>query len=312
MLEFFKSLGLALYHWLEAIIFFFYPSHLRFNDISKETVLITGAGNGIGRLLALKLCKDVNTVVLWDVDQPRLKETANEVKELGGNVKAFVCDLSSKESVYKAAEEVKRDVGEITMIINNAGIVVGKPFLELSDESIQRTFDVNVMSHFWIIKSFLPDMMKRNRGHIVTMASVASFVGASHLVDYSASKAAAYMLLEALYLELQTAGYTGIKFTGICPYLINTGMFHGASDRVIPMLEPDYVSDKIIAAVRTNQFMLVLPRLFYVLIALKSLLPVRTGFNLYQICGGTEMMKNFLGRNNNSLPNSNNHHDKIK
>lgn len=302
-----KAFGLAMYNWLESIVFFFYPKHLRYNDINKDTVLITGAGNGIGKLLALKMCKLVDTVVLWDVDQPRLKETASEVKKLGGKVKAFTCDLCSKDSVYKTAEQVKREVGEITMIINNAGIVAGKPFLELTDEAIQRTFDVNVMAHFWIIKSFLPDMMKRNSGHIVTMASVSSFIGASHLVDYSASKAAAFMLMEALYLELQTAGLTGIKFTGICPYLINTGMFHGARDKVISMLEPDYVSDKIIEAIRCNSYLLVMPRLFYFLIALKSLLPIKTGFNLYQMFGGTEMMKNFLGRNNNSLPNKSNH-----
>ncbi|XP_074596937.1 epidermal retinol dehydrogenase 2-like [Brevipalpus obovatus] len=307
-METLKVVGLIFYHWFKSIALFFIPRHLRLKDVSSETVLITGAGSGIGRLLAIKLASMVDNLVLWDIDEPRLQETGKEVQKAGGKCKLYTCDLSRKESVHETVAKVKNDVGPITMIINNAGIVVGKPILELSDDNIRRTFEVNTLSHFWIIRSFLPDMMKKNHGHIVSLASVASFVGSGKLTDYSASKAAAYSLQESLYLELGAAGYDGIKFTSVCPYLIGTGMFHGASDKVIPMLTPEYVTDQIIEAIRTDQYILVLPRLFYFILALKSMIPIGAGFYLSKALGGLDMMKNFSGRNNN---NERNGHAKV-
>ncbi|XP_053208340.1 short-chain dehydrogenase/reductase family 16C member 6-like [Panonychus citri] len=294
-----KTLGLAFYHWIEAIILFFVPRQLRLKDISKDVVLITGAGNGIGRLLALKLANEVESLVLWDIDEHRLQETGREVTRIGGKCKCYVVDISDRNKVYSTAEKIKQDVGTVSVVINNAGIVSGKPILELSDEAILKTFEVNVFSHFWINKAFLPGMMEKNKGHIITMASVASFVGSDRLTDYSASKAAAYMLQEALFLELATDGYDGIKVTSVCPYFIDTGMFQGVHDKVIPMLKPDYAADKIIEAYRTDQFLIVLPRFFYFMNTIKTIIPAKTGFYLYSLLGGLSMMKTFAGRNNN-------------
>lgn len=294
-----KTIGLAIYHWLEAIILFFIPRHLRFKDISQEVVLITGAGSGIGRLLAVKLASQVDYLVLWDIVESRLQETGKEVERAGGKCKLYVVDISDSKQVYSTADRVKRDVGAVSVIINNAGIVSGKSILELSDEAILKTFEVNVFSHFWINKAFLPEMMSANKGHILSMASVASFVGSDKLTDYSSSKAAAYMLQESLFLELKTAGYDGIKITTVCPYFIDTGMFQGAYDKVIPMLKPDYTADKIIEALRTDQYLLILPRLFYFMSAIKTMIPAKSGFYLYSLLGGLEMMKGFAGRNNN-------------
>ena len=89
-------------------------------------------------------------------------------------------------------------VGDVTMVINNAGVVSGRPLIQCSDESIQRTFDVNVLAHFWIIKAFLPAMIEKNSGHIVNIASAAGLVGAAGLVDYCSSKFAAVGLHESL------------------------------------------------------------------------------------------------------------------
>ncbi|CAG2117732.1 unnamed protein product, partial [Medioppia subpectinata] len=127
------------------------------------------------------------------------------------------------------------------------------------------------------LKAFLPDMMTSTRngpdkgyGHLVSVASVAGLSGSVRLADYCASKFAAVGLEEALRLELHSDGYTGIKSTVVCPYFINTGMFAGVSSSIIPIMEPTWVADEIMAAVLTNQEMLVLPKLFYTLLALKS------------------------------------------
>ena len=133
-------------------------------------------------------------------------------------------------------------------MINNAGIVTGKSFLESSDEAIEKTMGVNTMSHFWVgiipkdfhfiliylidwfiklTKKFLPSMLENNHGHIVTIASVAGLYGTPKLCDYSASKSAVIGFDYSLRIELLRLNKTGVKTTCVCPYYINTGMFKG-------------------------------------------------------------------------------------
>ena len=104
----------------------------------------------------------------------------------------------------------------------------GTALLDTSDERIIRTFDVNIMAHFWTIKAFLPDMISQKRGHLVNVASLAGHSGTNKLVDYCASKFAAVGLDESLRVELFVQGHGDtVRTTVICPYYINTGMFAG-------------------------------------------------------------------------------------
>ena len=115
------------------------------------------------------------------------------------------------------------------MLINNAGIVSGKTTLELTEPMVKKTFDVNTISHLWTIKEFLPEMIAKKKGHIVSIASLAGLVSMPRLGDYCASKFGAVAIDEAVRLELKKNGHYGyIKTTCICPYFINTGMFDGA------------------------------------------------------------------------------------
>lgn len=139
----------------------------------------------------------------------------------------------------------------MTLLINNAGIVSGKTTLELSDSMIQRTMDVNTISHLYTIKEFLPEMIAKKKGHIVSIASMAGHVSLPGLSDYCASKFGAVAIDEALRLELKKNGhYSYIKTTCICPYFIDTGMFNGAKT-AFPMyiLSPDEVVTRIIYAI---------------------------------------------------------------
>ena len=100
-------------------------------------------------------------------------------------------------------------------------------------EKIERTFNVNVLAHFWTIKSFLPDMINAKKGHIVTVASLAGHSGTNKLVDYCASKFANIGMDEALKVELMVQGLDSyIKSTVVCPYYISTGMFQGVASKV--------------------------------------------------------------------------------
>ena len=138
-----------IYHLIAAFVCLFVPS--RKKDVSNDVVLITGAGSGIGRALAIKFARLGATIVLWDINKSANDAVAEEINSKTPN-KAFSyqCDCSKRDEVYKVAEQVKKDVGDVTILINNAGIVTGKKFSELSDDKIELTFQVNSIAHFWV------------------------------------------------------------------------------------------------------------------------------------------------------------------
>ena len=150
------GLTLATYYCFKAILLFFVPKCLRSKDVSKDIVLITGGASGLGRLMALKFAKLGSTVVIWDLNLAGLEETRKLVEELRskrdkvGKCHHFQVDISDRFKVYAAAERVKQEVGSVSILINNAGVVQGKRFLELDDKMIVKTFDVNTLAHFWV------------------------------------------------------------------------------------------------------------------------------------------------------------------
>jgi all-trans-retinol dehydrogenase (NAD+) len=162
---------LIFYYWIKGIILFFIPKSLRYKSVKDELVLITGGGSGLGRALALRFAKLDANVVVWDINESGLVETVKLVKELGTNktIKSYVCDITDRRKVYETAAKVKQDVGVVTILVNNAGVVNGKNLLDIPDEKILQTFQVNAISHFWTVKAFLPDMMSKNSGHFVTI-----------------------------------------------------------------------------------------------------------------------------------------------
>ncbi|RUS71580.1 hypothetical protein EGW08_020658 [Elysia chlorotica] len=131
--------------------------------------------------------------------------------------------------------QVKQEVGDVDILVNNAGIVTGTKFLDSPDSMNIKTMDINCNAHFWTVKAFLPAMLKKNRGHVVSLASAAGLFGVSGLSDYCASKFAAVGFDESLRAEIAKMGKTGVKTTVVCPFYINTGMFEGAQSRILPI-----------------------------------------------------------------------------
>lgn len=118
------------------------------------------------------------------------------------------------------------------MLFNNAGVVSGRALLDTPDHLIERSFSVNTLAHFWTVKAFLPTMLEKDHGHIVSIASMAGYVGIPKLIDYCASKFATVGFDEALRLELEMLGANGVHTTVICPYFIQaTGMFDDVNSR---------------------------------------------------------------------------------
>jgi all-trans-retinol dehydrogenase (NAD+) len=297
ILEVLLALLWTFYYVLEATVKLFLPENLFYKDISGQVLLITGGGSGIGRLMCLRFARLGATVVTWDINQAGNNETVAMVKKEGFRAVAYTVDMSRKEDIYDAAIRTKEEVGPVTILINNAGIVSGSTILDTPDARIVKTFEVNTFAHFWTIKAFLPDMLAMKQGHVVNVASLAGQAGSNKLVDYCASKFAAVGLDESFRVELFVQGHSDyIKTTVVCPYYISTGMFSGVYSKVVPILEPEFVADRVVSAVLTNKEMVLLPWWSMILLLLKASVPTPAFMKLGQAFGFTCSMDQFAGR----------------
>ncbi|KAL6362249.1 hypothetical protein LRP88_04327 [Fusarium phalaenopsidis] len=164
-------------------------------DWSEDIVMVTGGCNGIGELVCRKLASHGIKVVAVDLQPPRVP--------FPDNIFYYRLDVTSSQDISQIAKSIRQDVGEPTVLINNAGVASLKTILGESEEEIRRTFDVNVVAHFLLAREFLPWMIRQDHGHIITIASMASYITVASGVDYCASKAAALAFHEGLAQELK-------------------------------------------------------------------------------------------------------------
>ncbi|NP_001182297.1 epidermal retinol dehydrogenase 2 isoform X1 [Sus scrofa] len=288
-------LGKSILVVVESLVFTFIPVPRK--KVAGEIVLITGAGSGLGRLLALKFARLGSVLVLWDINQERNEETRKMVQEAGvAGAYAYTCDCSQREDVYRVASQVKKEVGDVSILINNAGIVTGRKFLDCPDELMEKSLDVNFKAHLWTYKAFLPAMIANDHGHLVCISSSAGLIGVYGLADYCASKFAAFGFAETVFFETFASKQKGIKTTIVCPFFIKTQMFEGCTSRlsyVLPILEPEYAVEKIVDAILKEQLYLYMPRFIYIMVFLKSFLPPKLGMLLAEYVGAFNFMDGF-------------------
>ena len=147
-------------------------------------------------------------------------------------------------------------------------------------------------------KEFLPSMIRNNSGHVVTTASTAGFTGVYRLVDYCSSKHAVFGFHESLVSEIKRLGADRINTTMICPNYTGTGMCDGVTSPV-PILDPEYVTDRMLEGILTNQRLVLIPRTFYLMIFLKWFLPTEVyTYLLNDILGAHKSMDTFIGNKN--------------
>ncbi|NWT46764.1 RDHE2 dehydrogenase, partial [Chroicocephalus maculipennis] len=265
------------------ILLIFPPCKKKF---AGEIVLITGSANGIGRQIALNFAPLGATLVLWDIDDEGNKETSRLAEKNGAKrVFAYHCDCSNREEVYEQADKVRNEVGDVTILINNAGILLGKKFCDIPDADFEKTLRVNFLSQVWTCKAFLPAMMTCNRGHLVSTASAAGLLGVYRMSDYAGSKYAIIGMMEALHSELYHAGKHGIKTTIICPGFVNTDLakgFQTENSLFLPVYDAEYVASKIVNAIQKEKFYLFMPLILHFL-AFKTLIP-RKMVLLFESC----------------------------
>lgn len=267
------------------------------NTFQSKNIVITGGASGIGRLMAKSLANKGANVIILDINQANLNKVVNEIVSDGKKSSGYVCDVGNFNEVEEVKKKIYDEHGFVEILINNAGIVNGKYFSDLTPEEIERTLRVNLLAGIWTTKVFLPEMVEKNRGHLVNIASSAGMVGVAKMTDYSASKFAHFGFDEALRMELKQKKQK-IHTTIVTPYFINTGMFEGVKTRfsfLLPILDENKVANKIIKAIEKKRKRVITPPMVYTLFPLR-LLPVSVFDWVANIMGINETMKNFVGR----------------
>lgn len=262
----------------------------RGTPLAGARILITGGTRGIGRLMALGAARRGAEVVLWARNATLGEQVA---AELGAPASFHAVDVTDAAAVAAAAEAT----GPVDIVVNNAGVVSGKPFLELTEDDVRRTFEVNALAQYRVIRAFLPSMLARSRGHLVNVSSAAGLVGTARMTDYSASKHASVGFTEALRAELRSQR-SGVKTLVVCPFFIDTGMFAGVRTRVpwlLPILKEADVAARVLDAIESGAPRLLLPRSVH-LLPLARVLPVRSFEALVDLLGVNHAMDGFRGR----------------
>jgi short-subunit dehydrogenase len=253
-----------------------YASNYPKRSVKGKTVLITGAGRGLGRLQADRFAKLGAKLILWDNNAETLEKTREELSAIT-SVTAAVVDVSNSETFLAAAEKTP----PVDYLINNAGISHIRSTLELTERELNLLVSINALSHFTAIKAFLPGMIERKFGHITCIASAAGHVGCGWISDYCAAKHALIGLMEALRFEIQVQKYP-VTTSTICPLFVRTPMVEAVPEGQLTgsVLEPDAVADRIVEATVRGEEMVFIPDSLGLILPLIRLLPSKLQMKL--------------------------------
>lgn len=271
------------------------------SKFNGKIVLITGGASGIGRIMGeMALKKGASALVIWDINQVNIDATIADMKAFG-KVVGYRVDVSNYETVASSYAKVKEEVGDVDILINCAGIITSnKTFDHCSADEMDRTIKVNTLAPMYVARQVLPDMIKRNSGHICNIASAGGMLSNPKMSVYAASKWAAIGWSDSVRIELQEMK-SQVRVTTIAPYYITTGMFDGVKSKVFPLLNPEKVAQRIIGAIEGNKKMLMLmkwiPFPHHFIRLLQGLLPMRVfDWLLGEVLGIYHTMDNFTGR----------------
>lgn len=264
-------------------------------------VLITGGASGIGKIMGrMALEKGAKCFIIWDINMVNIEATR---KELGkyGKVVGYMVDVSRNDVVEDMYKKTVEDCGDIDILINCAGIITSnKTFDQQTPDEIVRTISINTIAPMFVARAVLPDMLRRNRGHLCTIASAGGMLSNPKMSVYTASKWGAIGWSDSVRIELQDMK-SDVHMTTVAPYYINTGMFDGVKSSIIPILKPEYVAKRIIRAIERNKMFRGIPFGFHFIRFWQFVLPTRIfDFFFGKVIGIYHAMDNFTGRKPNS------------
>ncbi|GIC92543.1 SDR family oxidoreductase [Aspergillus udagawae] len=215
----------------------------------RELVLVSGGCSGIGKQIMEDLASQGIRVVILDINEPNF--------QLPRNVHFFKADITNSESIKAVAGQIRQKLGDPTVLVNNAGVGHDGTILEEPEAKIRQTFEVNTISHFLMVREFLPSMIRQNHGHVITIASMASFVALGEMVDYCCSKASALAFHEGLTQELRYWYQAKkVRTSVIHPLWVRTPMIQQLTEAgnqfKQPVMTPQVVSDAVVKQILTQ------------------------------------------------------------
>jgi short-subunit dehydrogenase len=265
--------------------------------LAGKTVLITGAGSGIGRDIALESARRGARVVATDLNEPGAGATADMVRAAAGRAIAYGVDVTSHEQVRDLCRRLTDDGVDVDVLVNNAGVVHGGAFLDVPLERHLATYRVNTLGVVTVTHALLPSLLLRPEAHLVFLASAAGFVGLPYGSTYASSKWSVIGLAESIRLELAEQGHTHVRVTTICPSFVTTGMFDGvAALRLTRPLAAPKLARMVVRAILTNRPYVLTPWLVRLTPFLRGALPLFASDALARLFGVTRSMESWKGR----------------
>lgn len=237
-------------------------------QLATKTFIVTGAGSGIGRELALQLLDKGANVAAVDINPTGLEQTEQLAKVGRDRLKGFTLDITHKESVDAFLDRVVAHFGVVDGLINNAGIIQPfKPVADLTSAEIERVMGVNFWGTLYLTKAFLPHFLARPEAHIANISSIGGFLPVPGQTIYGAAKAAVKLLTEGLYAELMD---TRVRVTVVFPGAIATNISENsglgkpnvkaAGDSGLKPLAPSRAAEQILIGIERNQFRVMIGR----------------------------------------------------
>jgi meso-butanediol dehydrogenase/(S,S)-butanediol dehydrogenase/diacetyl reductase len=198
-------------------------------NTGAKVALITGAAQGIGRAIALRLAKDGVDIAIVDLKKEKMDAVAKEVQALGRKVTVFVADVTSRDQVYAAVDHAEKELGGFDIMVNNAGIAQVRPLAEVTPQEVETIFKINIEGVLWGIQAAAKKFKDRgHKGKIINASSVAGHNGFAMLGVYSATKFAIRGLTQAAALEYAS---DGITVNAYCPGIVGTDMWVEIDER---------------------------------------------------------------------------------
>jgi glucose 1-dehydrogenase len=208
---------------------------LRFKD---QVAVVVGAAHGIGKAIARRIGREGALVVLMDIDREALSAAESEMEAEGYRSQVLYCDVCESSDVSAAVRQVIDWHGRIDILMQIAGIAPAMPFLELDEETWDKTMDTNLRGAFLVSKAVLPHMVERRKGKLVFMASTNSWDGEAKLAHYNASKSGVFLLAKTIAREF---GKYGINSNAVGPGVIQTRL--AAPILEDPVFQAKYMSE---------------------------------------------------------------------
>jgi NAD(P)-dependent dehydrogenase (short-subunit alcohol dehydrogenase family) len=244
-------------------------------DLQGKVAVITGGASGIGRAVADKAVTKGMKIVLGDIEEGPLKTAVDDLVGTGAEVLGVVTDVSDRASVEALRDAALERFGAVHLVHNNAGIGLGGPIWEVTEEDWRWILGVNVWGVIHGVATFTPLLLEQGEGHIVNTASIAGIIVAPFLGPYNATKQAVVAISETLFKDLQAVG-APVGVSVLCPGFVQTRIaesernrpqwapereVEGAeelrsvvADMVSGGIAPTTVADRVIDAVQTNTF----------------------------------------------------------